>query len=139
MAALAKRFAPINLFTSLILIFPLFLVYEVGVLALPNVHNGADLITTELLHLLHGQIGLYLLVNGLLAIGFVLLVLVMRQRSTFHPRQFIPLLIESTVYALSMGSLIIFVMQDVLHVSPGLTIHSAATAATVASTAVAHK
>jgi hypothetical protein len=109
--------------TNLLLVFPLFLVYEVGVLAIPSVHNGADLITSEMLHLLHGNVGAYLAANGALAIGFLLLCLVMRRHNSFNPGLFVPVLLESTIYALTMGSLICFVMVDFLHVDPKMWIH----------------
>jgi hypothetical protein len=109
-----------NLLTSLLLVFPLFLVYEVGVLALPEVHNGADLITSELLALLHGQVGTYILVNLGLGAAFLGLVLILRRKNSFDTGLFLPVIVESTVYALTMGSLILFVMQDILHVDPRL-------------------
>jgi len=52
-------FHRVNLLTSLVLIFPLFVVYQIGVLAMPQVHNGADLVTSELLQLLHGNLAGY--------------------------------------------------------------------------------
>jgi membrane protease YdiL (CAAX protease family) len=128
-----RRFARPNLLTSLILVFPLFLVYQVGVLALPQVYNGADLITSELLRLLHGQRGYYLLVNGVLLIAFLVLLAVMRRKNEFHARQFIPVVLESALYAVSMGTLIVFVMRDVLHVNPNLQIAAAAAAAQTAA------
>src|SRR5678815_2146689 len=95
-------FRRVNLLTSLLLVFPLFLVYQVGVLALPAVHNGADLITTELLSLLHGQTGIYVLVNLGLALIFIITIAVLRRRNEFELRLFVPVLVESGLYALFM-------------------------------------
>jgi hypothetical protein len=117
----SSYFRRVNLLTSMLLVFPLFLVYQVGVLALPEVHNGADLVTTQLLSLLHGQYAIYILINGILAIAFAVTILVLRRRHEFEMRLFVPVLLESGLYALFMGSLILFVMQDILHVPPGLT------------------
>src|SRR5579859_2302316 len=114
-------FHRVNLLTSMLLVFPLFIVYQVGVLALPEVHNGADLVTTQLLSLLHNQLNVYFLVNAALALIFVVTILVMRTRNEFELRQFVPIVVESGLYALFMGSLILFVMQNVLHVPPGLS------------------
>jgi len=114
-------FHRVNLLTSMLLVFPLFLVYQVGVLALPEVHNGADLVTTQLLSLLRNQYNVYFLVNAALALVFVVTILVLRRRNEFELRQFVPVLVESGVYALFMGSLILFVMQNILHVPPGLS------------------
>ena len=128
----AKRsgyFRRVNLLTSLLLVFPLFLVYQVGVLALPSVYNGADLITSQLIQLLHGQMGAYLAVNLALLGVFVLLMIVLRRKDEFRARMFIPVLIESALYAVTMGTLIVFVMRNLLHVNPNLQI-AAATAPT---------
>lgn len=120
-----RLFQRVDLFTSLLLVFPLFLIYQVGVLLLPSVHNGADLITSELLYLLHGQKGTYVLVNLGLGLLFFILVLWLRRKNTFDPRLFGPVFFESGIYALTMGSFIVFVMQDLLHVDPSLQIAAA--------------
>jgi membrane protease YdiL (CAAX protease family) len=110
--------------TSALLVFPLFLIYQAGVLVLPGVHNGADLVTSELLTLLHGRATLYLLLNVGLSIGFCGAVLFLRRSNTFDPGVFLPTVLESAIYALTMGSLIVFVMQDVLHVDPSLVVQA---------------
>jgi membrane protease YdiL (CAAX protease family) len=71
---------------------------------------------------LHGHLGYYLLANGVMLVVFLLLMLVMRRKNEFHPRMFVPVLIESAIYAVTMGSLIVFVMQNVLHVDPRLAV-----------------
>lgn len=108
--------------TSVLLVFPLFLAYQLGVLLIPSVHNGADLITSEMLRLLHGNAQGYLAANAALAAAFVVVVLVLRRKNTFDPRLFFPVLLESAIYALTMGSLICFVMVDLLHVDPKMFI-----------------
>jgi hypothetical protein len=119
-----RWFDRVDLLTSLILVFPVFLLYQVGVLFLPGVTNGADLITLHLLRLLHGQVVTYALVNAALGLGFIILILILRKRGTFQPRLFVPVILESAIYALTMGSLILFVMQDILHVDPRLAVAS---------------
>src|SRR5581483_9858577 len=118
-----------NLLTSLMLVFPLFLVYQVGVLAIPEVYNGADLITSQLIRLLHGRLGLYILCNLALGVVFLIAIAVLRRRNEFHPRMFLPVLAESALYAVTMGALIVFVMTRVLHIDPGLHIGPPAAAA----------
>lgn len=108
--------------TSLLLVFPLFVVYQIGVLSMPSTYNGADLVTSQMLHLLHGNARTYFLINVGLALGFLILVLVLRRKNTFDPRLFLPVLLESAIYALTMGSLICFVMIDFLHIDPKLAI-----------------
>ena len=44
----------------------------------------------------------------------------LRRRQRFDPRLIVPVFVESAIYALTMGSLIVFVMTRVLHVSPRL-------------------
>jgi membrane protease YdiL (CAAX protease family) len=111
-----------NLLTSLILVFPLFLVYQVGVLAIPQVYNGADLLTSELLHLLHGRVGVYVLINAALGLVFLGLLFFLRRKNEFQPHMFLQVLLESAVYAVTMGTLIVFVMMNVLHIDPRLSI-----------------
>ena len=112
--------------TSVLLVFPLFLVYQIGVLLMPSVYNGADLLTSQMLRLMHGNGGIYLMVNVGLGLAFLVLVLVLRRNNTFDPRLFLPVLLESAIYALTMGSLICFVMIDFLHIDPKLFIGCAA-------------
>ncbi len=112
--------------TSVMLVFPLFLVYQIGVLSMPSVYNGADLITSQMLHLLRGNATTYLLINVVLGLAFVVLMLVLRRNNSFDPRLFLPVLLESSIYALTMGSLICFVMIDFLHIDPKLLIGCAA-------------
>ncbi len=125
------RFARVNLLTSLILVFPLFLIYQVGVLGMQEVYNGADLITSQLLRLLHGQRGYYLLVNAVLLVAFVILLAVLRRKNEFHASRFVTVIVESAIYAVSMGTLIVLVMRDLLHVNPNLNIAAAAAAGSV--------
>jgi len=122
-AQMLRRSDPL---TSLLLVFPLFVVYQIGVLSMPSTYNGADLVTSQMLHLLHGKAGTYLAINVALALGFLILVLVLRRKNTFDPRLFVPVLFESAIYALTMGSLICFVMIDFLHIDPKLAIACAA-------------
>ena len=115
-------FGRIDPLTSLLLVFPLFLVYEVGILLVPSAYNGADLITSQIVRLLHGQVGTYIALNAGLWAFFLGLVLWLRRSHSFEPRLVFPVLVESAFYALMMGSLICFVMVDLLHVDPRLSI-----------------
>ncbi len=115
-------FGRIDPLTSLLLVFPLFLVYEVGILFVPSAENGADLLTSRVLRLLHDRVGLYIALNACLWAMFLGLVLYLRRKHNFNPRSVVPVLIESALYALTMGSLICYVMVDLLHVDPRLAI-----------------
>lgn len=108
-----------NLLTSLVLVLPLLVFYEVGVL-LTDVVNGADLLTQNLIRWL-GIGGFVWFQIGLVALLLVL-VIYLRRSQRFELRQFLPVVLESGIYALSMGTFIVFVMVDVLHIDPSLDI-----------------
>src|SRR6185369_1733140 len=95
---------------------------EVGILMVPSAYNGADLITAQILRLLHGRVETYIALNAGLWAFFLGLVLYLRRRYAVDLRLFFPVLIESAIYAFTMGSLICFMMVDLLHVDPRLTI-----------------
>lgn len=115
-----QRASPRNLLTSLVLVFPLFIVYQVGVLFTLPMLNGADFLTTFLFRNLGLDVLGYLLFTTGATLAFALAVAVLRRKQRFNGRVVIPVLIESAFYALTMGSLIYLVMSRVLHVSPRL-------------------
>jgi membrane protease YdiL (CAAX protease family) len=108
--------------TSLVLIFPLFLIYELAIPFIPSAYNGADLVTSQIVRLLHGQLGVYIALNGALFLLFIVVVLLLRRQHRFDAALVAPLLIESGLYALTMGTLICFVMVDLLHIDPRLAL-----------------
>jgi len=107
---------PRNLLTSLMLVFPLLIVYQVGVLhTLPQL-NGADFITSFVFH--HAGLKGYLVFVAAVVLAFVVCAIWLRRRQHFHPRTVVPLLLESTIYALTMGGLISLIMIRFLHIDP---------------------
>jgi membrane protease YdiL (CAAX protease family) len=116
----AFRNDPRNLLTSLVLVFPLFLVYQVGVLFTLPVLNGADFLTVFLFRNLGLSTGSYLALTFAVATAFAIAVAVLRREQRLDPRLIVPVLIESSIYALTMGSLIVFVMTRGLGISPRL-------------------
>jgi membrane protease YdiL (CAAX protease family) len=111
---------PRNLLTSLVLVFPLFLVYQLGVLFTLPVLNGADFLTVFLFRNLGLSTGSYLAYTFAVAVGFTIAVVVLRHKQRFDPHLIVPVLVESAIYALTMGSLIVFVMTRALGISPQL-------------------
>jgi membrane protease YdiL (CAAX protease family) len=110
-----------NLLTSLVLIAPLFVIYQVGVLFTLPMLNGADFLTILLLrHLGLSRLQYIVFVLGV-ALMFTLAVAVLKRRQRFNTAVVAPVLLESVVYALTMGSLIVFVMTEVLGFSPQLS------------------
>jgi hypothetical protein len=99
-----------SLLTSLLLVFPLFLVYQLGVLLTPTM-NGADFITRPLMDLLRYNLGAYLLLSAGVTLAFLVVALYLRKRQEFHWRLLVPVLVESAIYALTMGTLINLVMH----------------------------
>jgi hypothetical protein len=115
---LAGRVDPL---TSAILVFPLLLVYQLGIL-LSRGRNGVDYLTASLVELSERDLGNYLWMLGGLLVGYAALLLILRQRESFDPRAFVPVLAESTFYALSMGSIILFVMHRFVEIVPSLSL-----------------
>jgi membrane protease YdiL (CAAX protease family) len=96
---------------SVVLSLPLLVVYELGLLVVGwNALNGADFFTQALLNEL-GQLG-FAIFNLVLIGTFFGAAEWLRRSGSFHPQYFGPLLIESAVYALSMGSIILFIMEE---------------------------
>ncbi len=115
---LAGRVDPL---TSAILVFPLLFVYQLGIL-LSRGRNGVDYLTASLVELSERDLGNYLWMLGGLMLGYAALLLILRQRESFDPRAFVPVLAESSFYALSMGSIILFVMHRFVEIVPGLAL-----------------
>ncbi|HXJ19595.1 MAG TPA: CPBP family glutamic-type intramembrane protease [Polyangia bacterium] len=114
------RSDPRNLLTSLVLVFPLFLAYQIGVLFTLPVLNGADFLTVFLFRNLGLSKGTYLAYTFGVATAFAIAVTILRRKQRFDPKLIVPVLIESAIYALTMGSLIVFVMTRGLGISPRL-------------------
>ncbi len=108
-----------------VLVFPLFLVYQVGIATGGLGRNGADFVTTWLFELCRSDRGTYLLLFVALVAGYVGLLAFLRQSGQLHPRRFGALLLESTGYALCLGSVILLVINNVLYFVPGLTAREA--------------
>ena len=117
---MTMRYDPKNLLTSLVLVFPLFLIYQVGVLFTLPVLNGADFLTVFLFRNLGLSTRAYLGYTIAVTVAFAITVALLRRKQRFDPKLILPVFVESAIYALTMGSLIVFVMTRVLHVSPRL-------------------
>jgi hypothetical protein len=98
---------------SLLFVFPLFLVYGVGLMFASTV-NGVDFISRLLFAAVGHDRGRYLFVHLVLAAIFLVVVLVLRRTSTFRLRVALPMVLESAIYALTLGTFIVFVMDRVL-------------------------
>lgn len=106
--------------TSAILVFPLFIIYQLGIL-LSRGLNGVDFVTASLVQLCERDLGNYLIVLSGMLLAYAAILLLLRQRETFDPKAFVPVLLESSFYALSMGSIILFIMHRFVELVPGLS------------------
>src|SRR3954463_4478746 len=95
-----------NLLTSLALVFPLLILYQGGVLFTLPMLNGADFVTTTLFQTFHLTTRGYLAFVGVVVVLFAIAMGLLRRRQSFNPRMVLPVLLESSIYALTMGSLI---------------------------------
>jgi hypothetical protein len=109
-----------DLTASLVMVFPLFLLYEVGVMFSPTV-NGVDFVTRWVFAAVGYDAKRFLLVHLVLAIGFLGLLLHLRRRHSFRLAMFPPMVLEAALYALTMGTVINVLMERVLGlgVEPG--------------------
>lgn len=98
--------------TSLAFVFPLLLGYEVGLLFSEGV-NGVDFLTVALQRVSGGDRATYLLLHLGLALVYLGVVLYLRSRRQLDLGAFLPMLLESAIYALTLGSVIVFVMVEV--------------------------
>jgi len=113
----------IDPFTSAILVFPLFLTYQLGILSRGGRgQNGVDFVTRSLIELCERDLGNYLLILGGLCVAYLAIVVILRRSGSFSPRAFLPVLLEATFYATTMGTLILFALQRFLDFAPGLAI-----------------
>jgi hypothetical protein len=109
-----------NLLTGLILVFPLFVVYQLGVALIYPLINGADFLTRFLFQYLALSRSDYLAYTAAVTVLFAIGVAILRRRQKINLAVFVPVLLESAIYALTMGSLIILVMTRVFGINPRL-------------------
>lgn len=100
-----------DLGASLVLVFPLLLAYEVGVLFAGSV-NGADVVT----RLLFAALGrpAYLALHALIAAGFLLWLRRGDRRATLRLEIAAPVILEAALYALTLGALLSLILDRVL-------------------------
>lgn len=104
-----------DLESSLVLIFPVLLAYEIGVLFAGNV-NGADVVTRALYTTL-GTRTLYLLVHAAIALVFLLWIRRGNRWGSLRMEVALPVVLEAAIYAFTLGAAIQLVLRHVLHLS----------------------
>lgn len=100
-----------DLFTSLILVIPLFIVYQLGLLMTGGIRNGVDFITDLIWMAAGDQMLVYVLVNLAVLLAFGVGLIVLRKKGTFKPQIWPWVVGESTIYALLFGTVVIQLMS----------------------------
>jgi hypothetical protein len=108
-----------DLEASLVLIFPVLLAYEIGVLFAGNV-SGADVVTRAL-YVTLGSRTAYMLVHAAIALLFLLWIRRGNRWSTLRLETALPVLLEAAIYAFTLGAAISLVLSKLLGlgVTPG--------------------
>ena len=112
-----------DLGASLVLIFPLLLAYEVGVVFAGRV-SGVDLITRALYSALGGKAG-YLAFHAALAAAFLLYIRRGQRWGTLRLDIAAPVILEAALYAVTLGPLALLVVERLLGLGAGGSIISA--------------
>jgi membrane protease YdiL (CAAX protease family) len=98
-----------DLGSSFVLIFPLLLAYEIGVLFAGRV-NGADLVTRAV-YAAAGSRTVYLAVYAIIAAGFLLWIRHTRRWGTLRLELAGPVLLEAALYALTLGAVVSLILD----------------------------
>jgi hypothetical protein len=101
-----------DLEASLVLIFPVLLAYEIGVLFAGNV-SGADVVTRAL-YLTLGSKALYLLLHAAIALVFLLWIRRGDRWGTLRMEVALPVVLEAAIYAFTLGAAISLVLRHLL-------------------------
>jgi hypothetical protein len=106
-----------DLGSSLVLIFPLLLAYEIGVLFAGRV-NGADLVTRVVLDAA-GSRAAYLAIYAFVAVGFLLWIRHTHRWGTLRLALAGPVILEAAVYALTLGAVASLIVDRLLGLGLG--------------------
>jgi membrane protease YdiL (CAAX protease family) len=106
-----------DLEASLVLIFPLLLAYEIGVLFVGRV-NGADVVTRAV-YVIAGNRTMYLLLYACIAALYLLWIRREQRYRTLRLEVAAPVILEAAIYAFTLGALITLVLDRLLGLSLG--------------------
>jgi hypothetical protein len=112
-----------DLGSSLVLIFPLLLAYEIGVLFAGRV-NGADLVTRMMLAAA-GSRAAYLAIYAVVAVGFLLWIRQTRRWGTLRLALAGPVILEAAIYALTLGAVTSLIIDRLFGLGLGASVISA--------------
>ena len=111
----SRWFDRVDPLTSLYLVLPLFVFYQLGILTQVHcdsnqcqwVENGADFLTASVMSLAGGSLLAYAAIMVGVAGGLWIAIVWARRRARLHPRMFVPVLFESAAYATLLGPLVV--------------------------------
>jgi hypothetical protein len=99
-----------DLFGSLVMVIPLFLLYQIGVLATGGIRNGVDFVTDVMWLAADSSLWNYVLINVGILVAFGIGLFTLRRKGTFNPRIWPWVIGESAVYAMLLGSAVMLLM-----------------------------
>lgn len=99
--------------SSLLLIFPLWIGYELGLLLTPA-SNGVDFVSQLIFQVVRQDAQHYLYAHLALGAVFLALLALLWRRGALALEEVTPMLLESLIYALTLGSFIIFLMDRLM-------------------------
>jgi membrane protease YdiL (CAAX protease family) len=112
---------PLN---SLVMVTPLFVAYQIGILFTGGIRNGVDFVTDVLLLMLKSSLEFttgkssqasvltaYLVVNAFVLVAALVAIGILRKKGALHPRLWPIVVGESTVYAFLFGSAVSLMMR----------------------------
>lgn len=115
--------ARVDPFTSAILVVPLLLIYQLGILGSGGLGlNGVDFVTRALIELCTRDLHRYLGFLGIGGLVYAAVLVILRSHGRFSPQRFIPVLVESAFYASTMGTLILVVIRRFEEFVPALAV-----------------
>jgi membrane protease YdiL (CAAX protease family) len=114
-----------NGINSLVLVAPLFVVYQLGILLTHGWKSGVDFVTPRLLLLFGGNKLYYSLFNVAVLAVFVAVFFILRKKRTLHPLTAGGVAVESLLYAAVMGGVAARILFA-LGLSPEMLVPAAA-------------
>ncbi len=97
--------------TGLVLVLPLFLLYQLGVLFTGGIRNGVDFVTSGMWWAAQGSMAGYLGINAVIFAVFLGAVFAMKGKGLMSPKLWPAVFVESTIYAMFFGTAVIQLMS----------------------------
>ena len=111
-----------DLFHSFLLVIPLFVVYQIGVLSTGGAINGVDFTTRFLLSLSDGSVLFYVFLNFIVLLGLFVALRMLPQKEKLHGGVWVWVVLESTLYAFLLSGVINSILIKILGIQPPLLI-----------------